>query len=223
MTLTIQEDLTVDSRVIAEHCEIEHEAAIRLLTTYQAEIEAELEPIRFQIGLGKPGRGGKAPKFALLTEDQATALITLMRNTKPVVRFKVALTKAFSRAKQMLAERQGAPTWKQNRVDAATAFRVQARAISDFRLSCGKDVKPHHFMCEAKLINWVLKGQFQGIDRNSLTSFDLSALRELQVANTYYIMKGWDYDRRKAELPNDLAAFKAKTQAKLTVKEAGAR
>lgn len=98
MNLVIRKDMTVDSRTIAAGCGIEHESAIRLLSQHRAAIEELLGILRFEIG--KIEGRGRPEKIAILTEDQATALITMFRNTPVVVRFKVALAKAFGEAKR---------------------------------------------------------------------------------------------------------------------------
>lgn len=96
----------VDSRVIAEHCQVQHQSLFELLKDYQGTFEREFSPIRFETGIGEKlpqGGFGKAPRFALLTEDQASFLITLTRNTDPVIQFKATLVKAFSEARRQLS------------------------------------------------------------------------------------------------------------------------
>ena len=91
----------IDSRLVAKSLGIEHEYFRDTLTKYQPELE-ELGLLRFQTGAVKTegGRGAKYVKYALLNEDQAIFAATLSRNTKQVVDFKLALTKAFSDARK---------------------------------------------------------------------------------------------------------------------------
>jgi phage regulator Rha-like protein len=100
--LTIREDMTVDSRTIATGSGIKHINALELLETHRSVIESELGVVRFETeAVKREGeRGTKHVKVAYLTEDQATALVTMFRNTPVVVRFKVALAKAFGEAKR---------------------------------------------------------------------------------------------------------------------------
>ena len=98
----------VDSRVVAEQCQVQHESFYKLLLQHQVSVEEAFGPVRFEIGLGErlpQGGLGQAPKFALLTEDQATFLITMTRNTAKVVQFKIALVKTFSDVRAQLAGR----------------------------------------------------------------------------------------------------------------------
>lgn len=107
MNLTIREDMTVDSVTVAEQCGIEHRAALQLLKTHNAKLESKFGPIAFEMRKGeKLPQGGfaKSTRIAHLTEDQATAFITLFQNTDRVVDFKFALVAAFSEAKRRLRE-----------------------------------------------------------------------------------------------------------------------
>jgi len=92
--------MTVDSRTIAEGCGIEHRSAFRLLKAHQEKIEARLGTVRFEIAVKTGVQRGSMPKVAILTEDQATALITMFANTDKVVDFKIALAHAFGIAKR---------------------------------------------------------------------------------------------------------------------------
>lgn len=107
MNLIIGKDLTVDSRTIADGCGIKHKNAIELLDTHLVEIETQLGVVPFKTEKPLPGsKGGRPERIAYLTEDQATALVTMFRNTPIVVRFKVALAKAFGIAKRSIPRDQ---------------------------------------------------------------------------------------------------------------------
>lgn len=95
-----------DTRVIAKHIGVQHVSLYRLITEYHETISEAFGTVRFEIGPSNAkGGGGDGARYALLTEDQATFLITLTRNTAQVIRFKAALVAAFSEAKRQLAER----------------------------------------------------------------------------------------------------------------------
>ena len=96
-------DLVVDSRLIAARLDIEHNSFTKTLKRYQVRIEGRFGVIRFEID--KPsegGQGGRPEKYALLTEDQATTLMTFSKNTDAVVDCKMDLVEAFSQAKQII-------------------------------------------------------------------------------------------------------------------------
>ena len=96
--------LVVDSRLIAQELNIEHESFLKTVDKYKKQTEEAFGGLRFQIGVpDKPT--GNPPKFVYLTEDQATFLMTLSRNTPEVVRCKVLLVTQFSKAKKALLEK----------------------------------------------------------------------------------------------------------------------
>ena len=93
-------DLVVDSRLIAVRLDIEHESFMRTIKKYESKIEQRFGVIRFEIGEIK-GKG-QPEKFAFLTEDQATTLMTFSKNTDAVVECKLDLVEAFSKARQII-------------------------------------------------------------------------------------------------------------------------
>ena len=96
--------LVVDSRLIAQELGIQHENFMETIKKYQAETEQAFGSIRFETGVKKKAVGATTEKFVFLTEDQATFLMTLSRNTPDVVRCKVMLVSQFSNAKKLLQD-----------------------------------------------------------------------------------------------------------------------
>jgi len=90
----------VRSRVLAKGCEIEHEACGLLIRKYTDDLN--------DVGLTDLGSesyktGGRSGTEFLLDEQQSTFLITLMRNSKQVVKFKKLLTIEFFQQRERLA------------------------------------------------------------------------------------------------------------------------
>jgi phage regulator Rha-like protein len=100
--LTIREDMTVDSVTVAMECGIEHKAALQLLKVHGPKIESKFGRVTFEMRPFTTNGGTQKRRIAHLTEDQATAFITLFQNTEKVVDFKFALVAAFSDAKRRL-------------------------------------------------------------------------------------------------------------------------
>ena len=95
--------LVVDSRLIAQELGVTHKSFMETVKKYQDQTEQAFGGLRFETAVpDKPT--GNPPQFVYLTEDQATFLMTLSRNTPEVVRFKVILVTQFSQAKKVLAE-----------------------------------------------------------------------------------------------------------------------
>ena len=96
--------LVVDSRLISEVLGVIHGDWVRnIIKKYQSEIEEDFGAIRFENGFNGVGsNGGKAEVYALLTEDQATCLMTYSKNTDQVRAAKRNLVKSFAKAKDLL-------------------------------------------------------------------------------------------------------------------------
>lgn len=101
--------LVVDSRLVAERLGIEHDNFLQTVQNYQTQIEQAFGILLFETGKNK-GRG-RPQKYILLNEDQATFVMTLSRNTSEVVRCKIDLVLAFSKAKELLRQRQPKPDY----------------------------------------------------------------------------------------------------------------
>lgn len=85
-----QEPFTLSS-VIAECAGVRWRTVKKLITVRKNDLE-EFGEVRFQVA---PSESGQQVRDYQLNEQQATLLITFMRNTAPVIRFKKALVKAF--------------------------------------------------------------------------------------------------------------------------------
>ena len=92
----------VDSRLLAERLGIQHESFLRTLDTYRTQAEQAFGVFRFEIGKPIGPQGGRPSRYCLLTEDQATFIMSLSRNTPEVVQCKLDLVQAFSTAKRLL-------------------------------------------------------------------------------------------------------------------------
>ena len=94
--------LYVDSRLIAERLNIEHRNFLETLDNYAVQIEQAFGVLRFQTAKPRSSKGGRPARYGLLSEDQATFVMTLSRNTPEVVQCKIDLVRSFSKAKELL-------------------------------------------------------------------------------------------------------------------------
>lgn len=93
------------STAIAEGTGNTHESTIKLVRKYLADLES-FGPVGFEIQRGKPqpqGGFAQSSEFAILNEQQASVLITFLRNSDIVRAFKVALIKGFYEMRTALA------------------------------------------------------------------------------------------------------------------------
>ncbi|MHA3724358.1 Rha family transcriptional regulator [Leucobacter sp. HY1910] len=95
-------ELRVSSLIIAGRTEVEHRAILQLVRSHQSEFE-DFGRVAFEMQPFETAGGTQRRDVALLNEQQATLLITYMRNSDVVRRFKVELVKQFYAMRQALA------------------------------------------------------------------------------------------------------------------------
>ena len=130
--------LVVSSLDVAAGMKVEHETIVRLIKRYENHFQ-DIRVFRFEIG--KFGDVGRPISFCYLDEEQATFLITLMKNSDVVVEFKRKMTKVFFKmrkalAKQMnlkanaewVASRQSGKLIRREETDTIKAFVAYAKA-----------------------------------------------------------------------------------------------
>ena len=89
------------SEIIAECAEVQHHTITRLVRENKIDFEA-LGILGFKIHI--LDKRGQPKKIYILNEQQATLLITYLRNTKPVKEFKKNLVKAFFEMREELSK-----------------------------------------------------------------------------------------------------------------------
>lgn len=86
------------------------------------------------------------------------------------------------------------------RHEAAASFKVMTQILQITRESQGKASAPHHFINEAKLVNWAASGKFQALERDDLSGPALDLLAKLEERNAVLIGTGKTYEQRKPVL-----------------------
>lgn len=93
------------SLVIARGMKARHKSVIQLIRQHAGVLQ-EFGPLAFEMRVVKRPQGGGAPtEYAMLNEQQAALLISLMRNSEEVVAFKVHLIREFYRMRDALSQR----------------------------------------------------------------------------------------------------------------------
>ncbi|MCK4871048.1 MAG: hypothetical protein KAS93_08065, partial [Gammaproteobacteria bacterium] len=139
---------------------IEHNAALKLVKKYAEDLNdlgdaSGIEIRKFKTA-GRPG------EEAILDEVQTTFLITLMRNSKPVVAFKKRLTKEFFKMRTALAKiaaQQKDANWLEMRKDGKVAHRKKTDVIKsfvDYATRQGSKSASRYYMALAKMENSAL-------------------------------------------------------------------
>ncbi|MFS9337866.1 Rha family transcriptional regulator [Streptococcus sp. NSJ-72] len=180
------------SSIIAECAEVKHRHLKILLNKHRADFE-KFGKVTFKIS---PSEAGQNVRDYILNEQQATLLITYLRNTEPVKEFKTNLVKAFFEMR-----------------DEVAAFRYQ-RALEKPKRKTLHDsietwlVAPKH--AHSTMNNLLLKGAsgmnkrqlmavrggYNGID--SLTSTELARYQDLEDMAIAMIKLGMTYQEIKS-------------------------
>ncbi len=107
LVLVVGGELLASSLVIARGMRQQHASVIKLVRKH-TETLSRFGPLGFEIRKGRPlpqGGFAKATEYAMLNEQQAALLISLMRNTDDVVEFKAGLIAEFYRMRDALSQR----------------------------------------------------------------------------------------------------------------------
>lgn len=92
--MQIDREYRIDSRQVAPGLNLQHESFMKTLSAYQAELE-HFGVFRLEIGKPPKGsQGGRPETYALLNRNQVLFVITLSKNTKPVIQWKMAIIDA---------------------------------------------------------------------------------------------------------------------------------
>lgn len=97
---------------------------------------------------------------------------------------------------------------KRLRHEAASSFKVMTAILQYSRLESGKDTKPYHYSNEALLINQVLSGKRESVDRDSLSTQELFFIAKLEERNSVLIGRGVSFQDRKKMLEQMLLDLK---------------
>ena len=92
------------SKVIAEFAGVQHHTVTRLIQQYENDLK-EFGSLRFEIEVRKREVGATTAKTYHLTEEQATLLMTYLKNTEKVRAFKKELVRQFYAMRQELTRR----------------------------------------------------------------------------------------------------------------------
>jgi phage regulator Rha-like protein len=93
------------SDVIAEYAKISHHAIQQMISKHEASLK-QFGQVAFEMRAVTYSRGTNQEKIYHLNEQQATLLITFLKNTEPVIKFKVELVKQFYAMRTELQSRQ---------------------------------------------------------------------------------------------------------------------
>ena len=188
------------STIIAQGAGVEHRAVTQLIKNYHDDI-SEFGRVTFQMLPLATNGGVQNIKVYRLNEQQATFVISLMRNTKAVVEFKKELVKQFYKMKQIIEK---------------------LVKISEYSAELNKEIKllyenpkDYYFINENKMINCIVTGmssqkfkQINNIKKGTIRryfSYEQLQLLEKIIKKDICLFKqfpNYDYKQRKNYLEN---------------------
>ena len=101
LTFNYKDEAFTDSIILAKGAGIGHASVIKLITTHLDDV-SEFGKVGFQIVPSPESKTGQKIKICRLNKEQATFIISLMKNTKAVVAFKKELVKQFYKMEQYI-------------------------------------------------------------------------------------------------------------------------
>lgn len=189
------------SKVIAEHGEVKHHTVTRLIQNYEDDIK-EFGILRFEIQEIK-GRG-QPEKIYRLNEEQATLLITYMKNTQPVRAFKKALVRQFYAMRTELNRRHvERAQLKPIRLEMTDII----QQVDESKWAYKKYTDLAYKMVTGKIAAKLREER--GADKKAkavdyMTADEIHAVAEMQYRIGVLLELGMDYDQVKAALLNRL-------------------
>lgn len=90
--------------------------------------------------------------------------------------------------------------WHKFRIEASSRFKGVCEMLSLSRQAEGKGTATHHYINEAKLINWAFSGSYAPVKRDALSSNELRLLELLETQDMLLLGRGVRYAERKAML-----------------------
>lgn len=200
LTFNYKNQAFTDSTIIAQGAGVEHASVIKLIKNYRDDI-SEFGRVGFQIVPLATNGGVQNIKVYRLNEQQATFVISLMRNTKPVIGFKKELVKQFYEMKQIIEK-------------LVKISGYNAKLNKEIKL-LHENPKDYYFINENRMINCIVTGmssqkfkQINNIKKGTMRehfSYEQLQLLEKIIKKDICLFKqfpNYDYKQRKNYLEN---------------------
>lgn len=169
-----ENDVFTNSKVIAEGTNNQHSSIQRILTKYEEDFN-EFGQLRFEIRPVKYSRGTNEEKVYLLNEEQATLLMTYLRNNEIVRKFKKNLVHQFYKMRKFLIEKQS-KLWtetrianKENRLKETDVIKM----LQDYAKEQGSKNSDKLYMVYTKLAKSVVGGKRDNASVSELNNLTL--------------------------------------------------
>ena len=175
-------DVFTNSKVIAEGTGNQHHAVREIIKKYRSDIE-EFGTLRIS---NEESSGGRPMELFYLNEEQATFVITLLRNSKKVVEFKKELVHQFYAMRRFILEKQS-KQWtdtrlanKENRLKETDVIKM----LVDYAQKQGSTHSDKLYVAYTKLAKAVVRGKRDFVsvtDLNNLTLVESIILQTIRI------------------------------------------
>lgn len=195
----LKNDPYTTSKIIAEYGGQEHRAVRQLIRTHEKSLREFGNVSTFEMQKPENELGGRPEKYYKLNEEQATFLITLMKNTPQVVLFKKELVKQFFTMRQELEKR---------RLERETELKSRKELTEKIKLHLGND--NFKFIAFTQMIYKVLFGKdAQGLrdtfgvkdkkktPKDFMSSHDVEKIKKAEEKALTMLELGYDYHQVK--------------------------
>lgn len=176
-------DIFTNSKVIAEGTENQHESVVAIIRKYEKDI---CEFGKLEYSDLKSGKRGQPEKIYYLNEEQATFVITLLRNSKTVVKFKKELVRQFYAMRKFLLDKQS-KQWndtrlanKENRLKETDVIKM----LVDYAKEQGSTHSDKLYLTYTKLAKSIIGGNRDTVsvtDLNNLTLVESIILQTIRI------------------------------------------
>lgn len=197
LTFNYKDEAFTDSRILAFGAGIEHRAVIQLITNHLDDV-SEFGKVTFQMVPSPDSVTGQKIKICRLNEQQATFVISLMKNTKKVVVFKKELVKQFYKMREF--------------IKTLVTTRKEFPLLTENIKLLHDHPKPYHFSNECDMINRIVTGMSakefrkaygleKGVSiRPYLSDEQIQLMETLQKVDVGLLVAVSDYEQRKRYL-----------------------
>lgn len=176
-------DVFTNSKVIADGTNNQHESVVAIIRKYEKDI---LDFGNIDFSDLKSGKRGQPERVYYLNEEQATFVITLLRNSKIVVKFKKELVRQFYAMRRFILEKQS-KLWGETRI-ANKENRLKETDVIKLLVNYAKEQGSTHsdklYVTYTKLAKSVIGGNRDNItvsDLNNLTLVESIILQTIRI------------------------------------------
>lgn len=178
-------DVFTNSKVIAEGTNVKHHAVQQIISKYESDF-LEFGQVAFEMRPVRYSKGTNEEKIYLLNEEQATLLMTYMRNSEITRKFKKELVRQFYAMRRFLLEKQS-KLWNDTRL-ANKENRLKETDVIKMLVNYAKEQGSTHsdklYLTYTKLAKSVICGNRDSVsvtDLNNLTLVESIILQTIRI------------------------------------------